>query len=63
MASWTFHKLHVLGMNDDFWDRVCGLGSETWKGCHWMRHDVVMRIALLELYSYLYFQALTCSSD
>ena len=28
-----FHKLHVLGMNDDLQDRVCGLGSETWKGC------------------------------
>ena len=24
----TFHKLHVLGMNDDLWDRVRGLGSE-----------------------------------
>ena len=23
-----FHKLHVLGMNDDLWDRVRGLGSE-----------------------------------
>ena len=22
------NELHVLGMNDDFWDRVCGLGSE-----------------------------------
>ena len=29
----SFHKLHVLGMNDDLWDRVCGVGSETWKGC------------------------------
>ena len=29
----TFHKLHALGMNDDLWDRVCGLSSETWKGC------------------------------
>ena len=19
----TFHKLHVLGMNDDLWDRIC----------------------------------------
>ena len=28
-----FHKLHVLAMNDDLWDRVCGLGSETWKKC------------------------------
>ena len=29
----TFHKLHVLGMNDDLWDRVREVGSETWKGC------------------------------
>ena len=29
----TFHKLHVLGMNDDLCSRVCGLDSETWKGC------------------------------
>ena len=28
-----FHKFHVLGMNGDLWDRVCGLGSESWKGC------------------------------
>ena len=28
-----FHKLHILGMNDDLWGRVRGLGSETWKGC------------------------------
>ena len=28
----TFHKLHVLGMSNDLWDRVRGLGSETWKG-------------------------------
>ena len=27
-----FHKLHVLGMNDDLWDKICILGSETWKG-------------------------------
>ena len=31
--SRTFHKLHVLGMIDDLWDKVRGLGSETWKGC------------------------------
>ena len=31
--SKTFYKLHVLGMNDDLWDRLRGLGSETWKGC------------------------------
>ena len=29
----TFHKLHVLWMNDDFWDRVREVGSETRKGC------------------------------
>ena len=29
----TFHKLHVLGINDDLWDRVRGLGSKTWKEC------------------------------
>ena len=28
-----FHKLHVLRVNDDLWDRVRGLGSVTWKGC------------------------------
>ena len=28
-----FHKLRVVGMNDDLWDRVRRLGSETWKGC------------------------------
>ena len=27
----TFHKLHVLGMNNDLWDRVHKLGNETWK--------------------------------
>ena len=31
-ASKTFHRLHVLGMNDDLWHRVCKVGSETWKG-------------------------------
>ena len=29
----TFHKLHVLRMNDELWDRIRRLGSETWKGC------------------------------
>ena len=29
----AFHKLHVLGMNDDWWDRVRKVGSESWKGC------------------------------
>ena len=27
-----FYVLQVLGMNEDLWDRVHGLGSETWKG-------------------------------
>ena len=26
-----FHKLHVLGMNDDLWGKVRGLGNEIWK--------------------------------
>ena len=26
-----FHKLHVLGINDDLWDRVSGLGSELYE--------------------------------
>ena len=38
----TFHKLHVLGMNDDLWDRVRGLGSKTWKGCEWFELLVVL---------------------
>ena len=28
----TLPKLQFVGMNDDLWDRVRGLGSETWKG-------------------------------
>ena len=28
-----FHKLHVIGMNDDLWGRVREVGSEAWKGC------------------------------
>ena len=31
--SKAFHKLHVLGMNHNLWDRVREVGSETWKGC------------------------------
>ena len=26
------HKLYVLWMNNDLWDRIHGLASETWKG-------------------------------
>ena len=29
----TLHKLHVLRTNDDLWERVREVGSETWKGC------------------------------
>ena len=29
----TFHKLHVIGTNDDLWDKIRGLDSETWKRC------------------------------
>ena len=29
----TCHKLHVLGMNDDFRDKICVLGRENWQGC------------------------------
>ena len=35
-----FHVLQVLGMLD-LWDRVQGLGSETWKGCAWVELLVV----------------------
>ena len=28
----AFQKLHVLGMDDDLWDKARGLGSETWNG-------------------------------
>ena len=30
------HKLQVLAINDDLWDRGYGLGGETWKGCEWI---------------------------
>ena len=29
-------KVQVLKMNNDFWDRICGLGSELWKTCEWV---------------------------
>ena len=29
-GSKVFYKLHALGMNDDLWDDVRGLSSETW---------------------------------
>ena len=34
--------MHVLGMNDDMWDRVRGLDSGTWKGCEYVELLVVM---------------------
>ena len=43
----TFHKLHVLGMNDDLWDRVCGLSSETWLGCERVEQNALYRIKIL----------------
>ena len=33
-----FRKLHVLGMSDDFGDRIGGVGSATWKGREWTYH-------------------------
>ena len=36
-----FYKLYVLGMIDDLWDEVRGLGSETWEGFEWVEHLVV----------------------
>ena len=36
------NELHVLGINDDFWDKVRGLGSETWKGCDCVELLVVL---------------------
>ena len=38
----TFHKLHVLGIRDNLWDRVRGLGSETWKRCESVELLVVL---------------------
>ena len=29
----TFHRLNVLRIKNDCWDRVRGLGCEIWKGC------------------------------
>ena len=29
-------------MNEDLWDKVRGLGSETWKGCEWVEVLVVL---------------------
>ena len=33
MGGNEFHSWEVLGMKDDLWDGVRGLGSVTWKGC------------------------------
>ena len=44
----TVHKLHVLGMNSDLWDRVRGLGSGTWKGrCQYSSVARILRIVLM----------------
>ena len=32
----VFHFSLVLGMNDDLWDRVRGLGTIGWKVCDWV---------------------------
>ena len=32
----TFHGLQVLGMNNDLWDRFCGLGCEIWMKGEWV---------------------------
>ena len=37
----TFHVVQVIGMNEDLWDEVRGLDSETWKGCAWAELVVV----------------------
>ena len=38
----TFHTLHALVMHGDLWDRFCGVGSETLKGCEWVELLVVL---------------------
>ena len=43
--SKPFHKLHVIGMNDDLWDKVRGVGSETWKG--WERVELLVVLTRL----------------
>ena len=37
----TFHVLQVLGMSEDLWNRVCGLGSKASRGCEWVELLVV----------------------
>ena len=41
MEGEEFHSREVLGMKDDLWARVRGLGSITWKGCDWVELLVV----------------------
>ena len=38
----TFHRSHFLGMNDDLWDKVRGLGSESLKGCEFVELLMVL---------------------
>ena len=33
--------MQVLGINEDLWNIVRGVGSETWKGCEWVELLVV----------------------
>ena len=37
----AFDSVQVLGMNEDLWDGLRGLGSETWKGYEWVELLVV----------------------
>ena len=45
----TFHVLQVLLMNEDLWDRLRGLGSETLKGCEWVELWKFGHVSLLSI--------------
>ena len=32
-ARRSVNCMHVFGMHDDLWDKVRGVGSETWRRC------------------------------
>ena len=34
MENKVFESLQILGMKDNLWERVRGLGCMSWKGCH-----------------------------
>ena len=36
-----FHSWEILGMKEDLWARVCGLGSVTWKR-YWTPSEVCL---------------------